>query len=132
MSHDHSPKTAGSHDGHGDHDVSKHIRTYLLIGGFLLIGTAITVWAATIDFGSHNLNIGIGLLIATVKASLVALFFMHLISEKTAIYMFLGATVFFVTGLMVLTLFSFSDLPKDSEFLRLNPPAPAAQTEASH
>lgn len=125
MSHDHShPQTAGGHD---DHDVSKHIRTYLLIGVFLLIGTVITVIAAQIDLGNHHLNIGVGLLIATVKASLVALFFMHLISEKTAIYMFMSVTVFFVTGLMVLTLYSFGDHPPGSEYLRLSPP-PAGET----
>lgn len=123
MSHDHSPATAHAHD---DHDVSKHIKGYLMIGGFLLIGTAITVWAATIDFGSHALNIGIGLLIATVKATLVALYFMHLISEKTAIYMFMSVTVFFFTGLMVLTLWASHDLPLDSEHLRLSKPEAAA------
>lgn len=127
MSHKPTSKTAGGHD---DHDVSKHIRSYLMIGGFLLIGTAITVWAATIHFGSHSMNIAVGLLIATVKASLVALFFMHLISEKTAIYMFMGVTVFFVTGLMVLTLWSFDDHPPGSEYLRLNPPA--AEAGAHH
>jgi caa(3)-type oxidase subunit IV len=72
------------------------------------------------------MNIVIGLLIATVKASLVALFFMHLISEKTAIYMFMGVTVFFFTGLMVLTLWASHDLPFKSEHLRLNKPAAAA------
>jgi cytochrome c oxidase subunit 4 len=124
MSHDHShSKSAAVHD---DHDVSKHIKTYLLIGLFLLIGTALTVWAAQIHFGSHSMNIAIGLLIATVKASLVALFFMHLISEKTAIYMFMGVTVFFVTGLMVLTLWASHDMPFEAEHLRLNKPAAAA------
>ncbi len=123
MSHDHSPATAHAHD---DHDVSKHIKGYLMIGGFLLIGTALTVWAATMHFGSDALNIGIGLLIATAKASLVALYFMHLISEKTAIYMFMSVTVFFFTGLVVLTLWASHDLPLNSEHLRLPKPEAAA------
>lgn len=128
MSHDHShSKSAAAHaHAHDDHDVSKHVRTYLLIGAFLLIGTVLTVWAAQIHFGSHAMNIAIGLLIATVKAALVALFFMHLISEKTAIYMFMGVTVFFFAGLMVLTLWASHDLPSNSEFLRLTKPAAAA------
>jgi cytochrome c oxidase subunit 4 len=125
MSHHPSSKSAAA-AVHDDHDVSKHVKTYLLIGLFLLIGTGLTVWAATIHFGSHSMNIAIGLLIATVKASLVALFFMHLISEKTAIYMFLSVTVFFFAGLMVLTLWASHDLPLDSEHLRLKPPAAAA------
>lgn len=123
MSPNPSPAAAHAHD---DHDVSKHIKGYLMIGAFLLIGTVLTVWVATIDFGSHALNIGIGLLIATIKAALVALYFMHLISEKTAIYMFLSVTFFFCTGLVALTLWASYDLPKDSEHLRLSKPAAAA------
>jgi len=123
MSHDHSHSNSAT--AHDAHDVSKHVRTYLLIGLFLLIGTVVTVLAAQIHFGSHAMNIAIGLLIATVKAGLVALFFMHLISEKTAIYMFLAVTVFFVAGLVVLTLWASHDLPLGSEHLRLNNPATA-------
>jgi len=122
MSHHPTQSPAAAHD---DHDVSKHVRTYLIIGAFLLIGTVVTVLAAQIDLGNHHLNIAVGLLIATVKASLVALYFMHLISEKMAIYMFMSVTVFFFTGLMVLTLWAAHDLPLDSEHLRLNPPAAA-------
>lgn len=116
MSHNHSQTPAAGHD---HHDIAKHVRTYLIIGAFLLVGTVITVLAAEIDFGNHYLNIGIGLAIATVKAGLVALFFMHLISEKTAIYMFLSVTVFFVLGLVVLTLWAMNDLPAESEHTRL-------------
>jgi cytochrome c oxidase subunit IV len=46
----------------------------------LLILTVITVGASYIDFGSGN--IVIALFIASIKASLVALFFMHLRYEK--------------------------------------------------
>lgn len=111
-----------SHESSHDHDFSKHIRTYLLIGLFLLIGTGLTVWAATIHFGSHSMNIAIALLIAIAKGSLVALFFMHLISEKTAIYMFMSVTVFFFAGLMVLTLWATHDHPLKSEYLHLLTP----------
>lgn len=48
----------------------------------LLILTAITVAAAGIHFGSNSINVGIALGIATIKASLVALIFMHLRHEK--------------------------------------------------
>ena len=79
------------------------------------------------------MNIGIGLLIATVKASLVALYFMHLISEKTAIYMFMSVTVFFFAGLVVLTLWASHDMPLGSEHVRLNPPgAEHVEAEAEH
>jgi cytochrome c oxidase subunit 4 len=113
------------------HDIQKHVRGYLIIGAILLAGTVITVLAAQIDLGHHWINVGVGLLIATVKASLVALYFMHLISEKTAIYMFLSVTVFFFAGLCVLTLWASHDLPKDSEHTRL-PKSGAVQTAAEH
>src|SRR5207249_3096018 len=47
----------------------------------LLILTSITVGAAFIDFGQGN--VVIALTIATIKAILVALFFMHLRWEKS-------------------------------------------------
>src|SRR3990172_11732549 len=92
------------------YDLSKHIRGYLIIGGTLIIGTILTVLASQIDLG-HHWNIVLALVIATVKASLVALFFMHLISEKQMIYLVLSFTAFFVAGLMLLTLFSHHDVP---------------------
>ena len=49
---------------------------YLLILGLLLVLTTITVGAAYVNFGSFNLIIAV--LIATLKATLVAMFFMHL------------------------------------------------------
>jgi cytochrome c oxidase subunit 4 len=94
---------------HSD-DVSKHIRGYLIIGGTLIIGTVLTVLASQIDLG-HHWNIVLALVIATVKASLVALFFMHLISEKQMIYTVLGFTTFFFIGLMFLTVSAFHDFP---------------------
>ena len=87
------------------HDVAKHIRGYLIIGGTLLIGTVLTVLASYVDLG-HHWNIILALVIATIKASLVALFFMHLISERQMIYTVLSFTVFFFAGLMYLTLWS--------------------------
>ena len=113
------------------HDIEKHVRGYLIIGAALIVGTIITVLAAQVDLGNHYVNIGVGLLIATVKASLVALYFMHLISEKTAIYMFLSVTVFFFAGLVVLTLWASHDLPQDSQHTRLNP-ATAEHVEEHH
>lgn len=103
MSDDHSPEA-----------IRKHVRTYLFVFGALILGTILTVWAAQMHFGSEALNIAIGLAIATVKATLVAGYFMHLFSEKTAIYAMLAFTVFFATGMMVLTLWASRDLPFNS------------------
>ena len=89
-----------------DHaDVSRHIRGYLIVGATLLIGTILTVLASYVELG-HHWNIILALVIATVKASLVVLFFMHLISERQMIYIVMAFTVFFFVALMYLTLWS--------------------------
>jgi cytochrome c oxidase subunit IV len=99
----------GSHahgHGHDAHDVQKEVRKYLLVFGALLVGTILTVWASKINFGTPAANIIVALVIATVKAALVAGFFMHLVDEKKLVYGVLGMTVFFFIGLMYLTLWS--------------------------
>lgn len=98
-----------SSDSH--EDMKKHVRGYMYVFAALIVGTILTVAVAGIDFGHPVINISVGLLIATTKAALVALFFMHLISEKAAIYSLLAFTVFFFTGLMVLTLWASDDFP---------------------
>ena len=107
-SHSHgNPSAHGHHEhGHGAHDVSKEVRKYLMVFGALLIGTILTVWASYINFGTARANIIVALVIATIKAGLVAGFFMHLIDERKLVYGVLGATVFFFIGLMYLTLWS--------------------------
>jgi cytochrome c oxidase subunit 4 len=74
-------------------------KTYLLVLLALLTLTTITVTAAGIDFGSPSANVVIALIIASIKASLVALFFMHLRWDKP-----LNAIIF-VIGVLFLSLF---------------------------
>ena len=105
--HQHSAAAATA-DEHSIEDVKKHVRTYIIIGVALMLGTFLTVWASLIDFGSREYNIAIALIIASVKGFLVAGFFMHLISEKKMIYSVLVFTVFFFIALMFLTLWSMA------------------------
>jgi caa(3)-type oxidase subunit IV len=60
--------------------------------------------------------VAIALFIASVKAFLVAGYFMHLISERKMIYGVMASTVFFFIALMWLTIWSMSDFPKDTFF----------------
>jgi cytochrome c oxidase subunit 4 len=92
-----SQDTAHTHDVHAEHGGPK-VYTRNLIA--LLILTVITVAAAGFDFGSANVVIALG--IASLKASLVALFFMHLRWEKkingiiaVAGFLFLGLFLLF-------------------------------------
>jgi len=91
--------------GHA-HDVKAEVRRYMIVFGALVVGTIVTVLASYVDFGSNTRNIIVGLIIASVKAFLVAGYFMHLISERIMIYTILIATVFFFAGLMYLTVWS--------------------------
>jgi len=77
-------------------------RVYATVLVALLLLTGLTVTAAGIDFGSYNTVIA--LIIATMKASLVALFFMHLRHDKLNAVIFLGG-IFFLAVFLIFTLF---------------------------
>jgi cytochrome c oxidase subunit 4 len=62
------------------------VGVYFKIGAALLVLTGITVGASYIDWGSTLINVIIALIIATVKASLVMLYFMHLKYEGKMVW----------------------------------------------
>ena len=103
-------------DTHSHADIKKHVRIYLAVFVALLVGTIITVWLNYFHFDSIALTVSIALFVATIKASLVAGFFMHLISEKKAIYAMLAATVFFFASMMYITVWAHGQVPKGSEY----------------
>ena len=103
-------------DAHSHDDIKKHVRTYIIIFVALLVGTVITVWLNYLHFESVALTVSIALFVATIKAALVAGFFMHLISEKKAIYAMMAATIFFFASMMYLTVWSRDQMPKGTEY----------------
>ncbi len=84
---------AAAHDGHGG---LVHIMPVWLLAGVwlaLMVLTYLTVKATAIDLGDFNL--WLAMVIATIKATLVALYFMHLRHDKPFhIIVFVGALVF--------------------------------------
>jgi len=96
---------------HGHEDFKRHVRRYLYVFYALIFGTLVTVGASYIPFGNREINIAVALFIACGKASLVAGFFMHLISERKMIYGILVFTVVFFLGLMFLMVSSYADVP---------------------
>jgi caa(3)-type oxidase subunit IV len=88
--------------------VRKSVRTYMMIGGALLVFTAITV-AANLLHLSVPAAITLALIIASIKASMVAAVFMHLNHEKRWIYGSLLLTVAFFIVLMSVPLFTLMD-----------------------
>ena len=88
--------------------VRKSVRTYLMIGGALLVFTVITVAANYLHL-SVPAAITLALIIASIKASMVAAVFMHLNHEKQWIYGSLILTVTFFVVLIFLPLFTTMD-----------------------
>jgi cytochrome c oxidase subunit 4 len=93
---------------HSVEEIQKHVKGYLMVFGALIVGTIITVMASRLHIDSVAKTVAIALFIASIKGFLVAGYFMHLMTEKKMIYGILIATIFFVTGLMFLTIWSMS------------------------
>lgn len=86
------------HDSHAHgHHVHGGPKVYTAVLLALLFLTVITVVASKINFGSDAANVVIALGIATVKGSLVALWFMHLKYDKPINGMIFIATLFFLS-----------------------------------
>ena len=67
---------------------------YLAIFGALMIGTALTVWVAVIDLGEYSwLHTPLALVIATAKATLVVLWFMHVKYGSRMVWIFVLAGI---------------------------------------
>lgn len=107
-------------------EVQKHIRTYLTIGIALLVLTVVTVAVSYVNLGTAG-NITVGLLIATLKASMVAAVFMHLNHERAWIYGSLVLTVVFFVVLLALPSWSNADTTgMEQPFATLPMAAPGA------
>jgi caa(3)-type oxidase subunit IV len=95
--------------------IKKATRIYLMVGAILFCGTVLTVLVATLpalDVGGHGFDafdLVLGLGIATVKASLVALVFMHLNHERRMIYLLFGLGLIGAVSLFFLTWMAFED-----------------------
>ena len=89
-------------------DIKRHTKVYLTVGVSLLVLTVVTVGASYARF-VVPLAVTVALIIAIAKGSLVASFFMHLISEKKPIYWTLLLTVACFFALILLPLLGFAD-----------------------
>jgi cytochrome c oxidase subunit IV len=88
--------------------MSEHIvpvRVYFLIFLALLVGTALTVLAAFVDF-PWRLNTIVALTIASVKATLVVLYFMHVRYSPRLVWVIVASALFWMG---ILFAFTFSD-----------------------
>lgn len=89
-----------SHAESDDGNVHSHVSSLRFLWGIfgaLIVLTVVTVGASYVDFGPANTVVAV--LIATVKAALVASFFMHLRYDK------IFNTILFVSAFLFLALF---------------------------
>jgi cytochrome c oxidase subunit IV len=89
--------------------VSEHIvspKVYLAIFAALMIGTTLTVWAAFQNFGPFNIVIALG--IATIKATLVVLYFMHARYSPKRTQLVIVCAIFWLAIMLGLTLSDYN------------------------
>jgi cytochrome c oxidase subunit IV len=82
-------------------DIDRHVRVYITVFVALMALTIITVAISYLHL-PLAMAVAAALLVATIKGSLVACYFMHLISEKKLIYAVLALTAVFFLALLVL------------------------------
>ena len=89
---------------HHEHHIVQPI-TYIFVFGTLLLFTGITVGAAYVDLGP--LNPVVALAIATFKAVVVILFFMHVKYQSRLIWITVGSGFFLFAGLVMMTMLDY-------------------------
>jgi cytochrome c oxidase subunit IV len=88
--------------------MSAHIgslKVYFGVFMVLMVGTAITIYAAFLDLGMFNAPVA--LVIATIKAIFVVLFFMHVKDSDRLTKIAVSAGVFWLAVLLLLTMTDF-------------------------
>lgn len=121
----------GGH-GHGDHHGFSHpMPIWMLLSVFfaLLVLTGLTVYQSTFDLG--NAEIWLSLTIATVKAALVILFFMHLLWDKPLNAIVILGSLIFVALFLGFTLMDAEGYRENLLYDSVNDPRVTKQVDAA-
>ena len=94
---DHAAELTADHAA----EIDRHVRVYITVFVALMALTIVTVAISYLDL-PPAMAIAVALFVATIKGSLVACYFMHLISEKKLIYAVLVITVVKFVALLAL------------------------------
>ena len=117
-----------AHDAHPVHH--SHAKLYYLIWAVLMVCTALTVATAKAHLGPIALAVALG--IATLKGTLVLLYFMHLTEATGTVKLVLASCVLFLVQMISLQLGDFATRQRglNAEGSRLSalpaPPLPGA------
>jgi cytochrome c oxidase subunit IV len=93
---------------HDHAEIDKHVRVYIGVFVALMVLTIVTVAVSYLHL-SVPMAVSVALLVATIKGTLVACYFMHLMSEQKLIYAVLVLTVVFFIALMALPVVTHSN-----------------------
>ena len=86
---------------HAAADIDRHVKVYITVFVSLMVLTIVTVAISRFHL-PVPIAVTVALIVATIKGSLVACYFMHLISEKKLILAVLALTVVFFAALLFL------------------------------
>ena len=98
------------HAATNDHaaDIDKHVRIYITVFVALMVLTIITVAIARVHL-PVPIAVTVAMIVAGIKGTLVACYFMHLISERKLIYAVLALTAAFFLALLALPVLTHHD-----------------------
>ena len=89
-------------------DIDHHVKIYITVFVALMVLTIVTVAVSRFHL-PVPVAVSVALLVATIKGSLVACYFMHLISEKKLILAVLTLTAAFFIALLALPILTHSN-----------------------
>ncbi len=93
----------------GNHaDLDRQVKVYIFVFVALLVLTLVTVGVARLHLPVAE-AVTVALIVASIKGSLVAGFFMHLRAERKFIYWVLAFTVAFFFAVLLLPLWTHFD-----------------------
>ena len=104
MTSDHATSMTGDHAV----DIDRHVRVYITVFVALMVLTIVTVAVSRFHL-PVPIAVTVALLVAIIKGSLVACYFMHLISEKKLILWVMALTVVFFFALLALPAITHSN-----------------------
>ena len=91
---------------HASHaDIDRQVKTYIVVFVSLMVLTLVTVAVSRLHLPIAG-AVAIALVVASIKGSLVAGYFMHLISERKLVYWVLWTTVVFFFAILLLPLWA--------------------------
>ncbi|HUB86281.1 MAG TPA: hypothetical protein VMB22_00200 [Verrucomicrobiae bacterium] len=96
-------------------DFNSYVRRCAFIFTAVICAVGLMVCVSYLPHYGWPAKVAMILAVASCNAFLVAGFLMHLLSEKKMIYTLLAFTVFFVIGLVGLTVFAMNDFPTGTQ-----------------